>query len=306
MKKVIITGPTGAIGNALIEECINNNVEVFAVCRPGSDRIKNLPKNSKLHIVEYDLKNLGKAFEALPNDCDVLYHFAWAGTFGDVRNDMALQVKNIQYTLDAVDLAYKCGCHTFVGAGSQAEYGRVEGKLRADTPAFPENGYGMAKLCAGEMSRVQAHKCGMKHVWTRILSVYGPYDGNYTMVMSTINKLLNSEIPSFTKGEQMWDFLYAKDAGAIMFALGSDKSIDGKIYCLGSGVARPLKEYIEIIRDSINPNLKLNLGAIPYAKNQVMYLCADNSDLINDLNYEYRYDYSTGIKETIDWVKGNN
>lgn len=306
MKKVIITGPTGAVGHALIEECINNGVEVFAVCRPGSDRIKSLPSNNRLHIIEYDLNNLGKAGEALPKDCDVLYHFAWAGTFGDVRNDMTLQVKNIQYTLDAVYLAHECGCHTFVGAGSQAEYGRVEGKLRADTPAFPENGYGMAKLCAGEMSRVQAHKYGMKHIWTRILSVYGPYDGNYTMVMSTINKLLNGETPSFTKGEQMWDFLYSKDVGAIMFNLGSDKSVDGKIYCLGSGVAKPLKEYIEIIRDSINPQLQLNFGAIPYAKNQVMYLCADNSDVVNDLSYEYRYDFIKGIKETIAWIKGNN
>lgn len=306
MKKVIITGPTGAIGHALIKECINNDAEVFAVCRPGSERIKSLPSNDKLHIIEYDLNNLGKASLALPKDCDVLYHFAWAGTFGDVRNDMSLQIKNIQYTLDAVDLAYECGCHTFIGAGSQAEYGRFEGKLRPDTPTFPENGYGMAKLCAGEMSRLQAHKYGIKHIWTRILSVYGPHDGSYTMIMSTIKKLLNDEVPALTKGEQMWDFLYSKDAGAIMYALGGSSSINGKTYCLGSGVAKPLKEYIEIIRNEINAELKLGFGAIPYAKNQVMYLCADNSDLVNDLSYEYRYDFMKGIKETIAWVKGNN
>lgn len=47
--------------------------------------------------------------------------------------------------------------------------------------------------------------------------------------------------PSFTKGGQIWDYLYAKDAGGILFSLGGDKSINGKIYCLGSGVAKPLK-----------------------------------------------------------------
>ena len=41
----------------------------------------------------------------------------------------------------------------------------------------------------------------------RILSIYGPYDGDKTMVMSTIGKLLKGESPSCTKGEQMWDFL---------------------------------------------------------------------------------------------------
>lgn len=89
---------------------------------------------------------------------------------------MYLQNYNVIYALDAVELAHCCGCRTFVGAGSQAEYGRFEGKLRPDTPAFPENGYGMAKLCAGEMTRIQAHKYGIKHIWARILSVYGPYD----------------------------------------------------------------------------------------------------------------------------------
>ena len=225
MKKVIITGPTGAIGHALIEKCLNEGCEVFAICRPDSARIKSLPKHARLHVLEYDLSKLKKAKESLPADCDVLYHFGWAATFGDARYDMPTQIKNIQYTIDAVHLAHACGCSTFIGAGSQAEYGRVEGKLSADTPAFPENGYGMAKLCAGEMSRVEAQKLGIKHIWTRILSVYGPYDGPYTMVMSTISKLLNGEKPSFTKGEQQWDYLYSKDAAGIMYAL-AEKGID--------------------------------------------------------------------------------
>lgn len=306
MKKIILTGPTGSIGHALIEACLADSIAVYAICRPDSPRSASLPQHSLMHLVQADLANLSEAGRSLPNDCDVFYHFGWAGTFGaDVRNDMFMQTKNIQFTLDAVDLAHQCGCHTFIGAGSQAEYGRFEGKLKADTSAFPENGYGMAKLCAGQMSRVQAHKYGMKHVWTRILSVYGPYDGARTMVMSTILKLLNGEKPAFTKGEQMWDYLYAKDAGQIMLELGSEKSRDGHIYCLGSGKVQPLRTYIETIRDAINPALRLGLGEVPYGPKQVMYLCADNSDLINDLDYHYQYDFAAGIKETIAWVKAN-
>ena len=304
MKKRIITGPTGAIGHALIDECIANGVEVYAICRPNSSRKASIQQNKLVHIVEVDLSELANATELLPHDCDVFYHFGWAGTFGaDLRNDMYLQNQNIQYALDAVELAHVCGCKTFIGAGSQAEYGRFEGKLRPDTPAFPENGYGMAKLCAGEMTRVQAHKHQMKHIWTRILSVYGPYDGEKTMVMSTIDKLLKGEKPSFTKGEQMWDYLYSKDAGAIMFALGSDKSVDGQIYCLGTGIAKPLKEYIETIRDTINPSLPLGLGNIPYGPKQVMYLCADTTAIKRDLDFHCKYTFAQGIAETIEWYK---
>jgi len=304
MKKVIITGPTGAIGHALIDECIDNDVEIFAVCRHNSRRSSFLPQNKLVHLVEVELADLQSAKKLIPHDCDALYHLAWAGTFGaDARNNMPEQIKNIQYTLDAVKLASMCGCKTFIGAGSQAEYGRVEGKLSDKTSTFPDNGYGMAKLCAGQMSRIVAHKLDIKHMWTRILSVYGPYDGDYTMVMSTIHKLLEGEKPSFTKGEQMWDYIYTKDIGGIMFALGGEKSIDGKIYCIGSGTVRPLYKYIEDIRDAIDPKLQLGLGEIPYAPKQVMYLCADNTAIKNELGYTYRYDFITGIRETIEWVK---
>lgn len=33
MKKIAITGPTGAIGVALVNECITQGIEVYALCR---------------------------------------------------------------------------------------------------------------------------------------------------------------------------------------------------------------------------------------------------------------------------------
>ena len=102
----------------------------------------------------------------------------------------------------AVDAAAEMRCSVFIGAGSQAEYGRFEGKLNANVPTFPENGYGIAKLCAGQMTRIRCNQKGIKHIWTRILSVYGPYDGSGTMVMSTIEKLLSGARAPCTKGNR--------------------------------------------------------------------------------------------------------
>lgn len=56
----------------------------------------------------------------------MMFHFGWMGTTGAARNDMDLQCRNIAYTIDAVRLAQRFGCKTFIGAGSQAEYGRTE------------------------------------------------------------------------------------------------------------------------------------------------------------------------------------
>lgn len=302
MKRVIITGPTGSIGHALICKLIEMDVEVLAVCHKGSRRRDTIPKSDKVQIVELDLSELAELPTKAEGLYDVFYHFGWDGTFGNSRNNMHGQLRNIQYSLDAVEIASQMGCKRFIGAGSQAEYGRVEGKLTSQTPAFPENGYGIAKLCAGQMTRILCEQKGMEHIWTRILSVYGPYDGEDTMVMSTIRKLINGEVPSFTKCEQMWDYLYSKDAGKAMYLLGT-KGINGKTYCLGSGQAKTLRSYVENIRDAVNPIAELGIGEVPYAVNQVMYLCADISELTGDTGFIPEHGFESGIAETINWYK---
>ena len=309
MRRVIITGPTGAIGVALINECITHDVEVIAVVRPGSKRKGNIPKAGLVRIVECDLSELTKLPELIKEHVDVFYHMGWDGTFGNSRNNMQGQLLNVQYTLDAVQVAKRLGCKRFVGTGSQAEYGRCEEKLNADTPAFPENGYGIAKLCAGQMSRIMCEQNGMEHIWTRILSIYGPYDGENTMIMSTIKTLLRGEKPSTTPGEQQWDYLYAKDAGLALYLLG-DAGVSGKIYCIGSGETRQLKEYVMAIRDYIEQlkevKLPLGIGEREYADKQVMYLCADITELKKDTGFAPRYSFEHGIAETVTWVKAKN
>lgn len=302
MKRVVITGPTGAIGVALINELIHRNIEIYAVCRPESKRIINIPQDSHVKIVNCDLNQLEKLSEKIKENCDVFYHFGWDGTFGDSRNNIHGQLKNIQYTLDAVGTANKLGCRKFIGAGSQAEYGRVEGRIKPSTPTFPENGYGIAKLCAGQMSRILCEQKQMEHIWTRILSIYGPFDGKNTMIMSVIGKLLNGEKPELTRGEQQWDYLYAKDAGYAMYLLG-EKGISGKTYCIGSGKTLPLAQYVRQLRDHISTELPLGFGEIEYAPKQVMNLCADISELTADTGFKPRYSFEEGIKETIDWYK---
>jgi nucleoside-diphosphate-sugar epimerase len=302
VKRVVITGPTGAIGIALINCLIENGIEVLAVCREDSKRINSIPNHNLVKIVKLNLNEIYKLSDIISERYDVFYHLGWEGTFGNSRNNMWGQMKNIQYTLDAVEVAAKLGCYKFIGAGSQAEYGRVEGKLTALTPTFPENGYGIAKLCAGQMSRILCEQKNMDHIWTRILSVYGPYDGENTMIMSVIRKLAHGEKPSLTEGKQQWDYLYSKDAGYAMYLLG-EKGVSGKIYCIGSGQTKALSEYVEILRDNISKDLELGFGEIAYAPKQVMHLCADITDLEIDTGFEPKYSFEDGIKETIEWYK---
>lgn len=309
-RRIVITGPTGAIGMALIRRCMEEKIHVEAVCHIKSSRIAQIPQDPYVHIVEADLADLRRLDRkdlglAERDRVDTFYHFAWEGTTGASRDDMPLQIRNIQYTIEAVELAHRLGCDTFIGAGSQAEYGRVEGILTAQTPAFPENGYGMAKLCAGQMSRQRCEVLGMRHIWVRILSVYGPYDGQGSMVMSTIRKLAGGERACFTPGEQMWDYLYSADAAEAML-LVAERGIHGKVYVLGSGQVKPLKDYILQIRQAVESQNgsagELGLGDLPYSEKQVMYLGADLAELRQDTGFEPGVTFEEGIRCTVSSV----
>jgi nucleoside-diphosphate-sugar epimerase len=236
---------------------------------------------------------------------DAFYYLAWEGTFGaEKRNAVDVQIRNIGYIIDAVQLAERMGCGTFVGVGSQAEYGRVEGLISADTPCRPENGYGMAKLCAGQMSRLACSKLGIRHEWARIFSVYGSCDGADTMVSYAVRACLKGESPRFTKGEQMWDYLYGRDAGEALYLIG-ERGIDGKVYPVGSGEAHPLSEYIRTICKYANPDITPQLGAVPYADRQVMHLQADISELQADTGFRPQISFAEGITRTIAWEREN-
>lgn len=302
MKRVVITGGSGMIGVSLIRLLVERRVYVLAIVRPNSKRKNNIPQSHYVRVIEADLSDLLKLEEYVEEKYDVFFHLAWQGTFGKSRNDMYLQNENIRFTLDAVELAYALGCSTFVGTGSQAEYGRVQGKLSESTSVKPENGYGIAKLCAGQMSRIVCERYAIKHIWTRILSVYGPFDGENTMVMSGILKMLRHEVPQYTKGEQRWDYLYCDDAANALY-LAAEKGKNGSVYCIGSGKVRPLADYIKVIRNSIDPDMRVEIGALPYHENQVMYLCADISNLTKDTGFFPQVSFEDGIRKTIEWVK---
>ena len=301
MKSVIITGASGMIGRTLIDYLLSKEIKILAIVRNREYANNYFPNNKNLEIIKCNLSELSNL--KLKKKYDTFYHLAWAGTFGEERNQVFDQTLNIKYTLDAVELANRSGCKTFIGTGSQAEYGRVNEILTPETKINPENGYGVGKLAAGMMSRILANKYNIKHIWTRILSVYGPYDNERTMIMSSIISMLeNNESPEYTKGEQNWDYIYSKDAAKALYLLG-EKGKNNKTYLVASGKSKKLSEYIKELRDNINPGIELKLGYKEYSDKQVMNLEADISELKKDTGFKPEYSFKEGIKETIKWYK---
>lgn len=302
MKRIVVTGATSMIGAALIEECVRHDIEVYAAVRASSGKQNRLPAGGKVHLVDCDLENLSHLPELIPEKCDTFYHIAWGST-GEGRNrSTELQSRNIFYTLEAVRAAETLGCRRFIGAGSQAEYGPMDlEKISPDSPVNPSTPYGASKLAAGQLAGMLCRELGIECIWPRIFSVFGIYEKETTMVASGLRKMLAGEPTEFTPAMQRWDYLYSKDAGRAYYLIG-EKGRDGAVYCVGSGQARPLKEYIEEmarLTGAENPGI----GAKPYPEGAVMNLCADIETLHRDTGFLPEYTFEEGIQETILWLK---
>lgn len=293
------------IGTALIKECIKKGIEVYAVVRASSGKKMCLPQSEKLHMVDGSLEELEMLPQKIMEKCDTFYHIAWGNT-GENRNcSTELQSRNIAYTLAAVKAAHALGCRRFIGAGSQAEYGPMDvDKISPDSPVNPTTPYGAAKLASGQLARMLCKELGMECIWPRIFSVYGIYEKETTMVASGLRKMLAGEKTSFTPALQRWDYLFSADAGRAYYLIG-EKGKDGAVYCVGSGKAAPLKDYIEIMAELTGAE-ETGIGVRPYPAGAVMNLCADISSLTADTGFVPEYTFREGIRETITWLKTGN
>lgn len=296
IKSIIVTGATGAVGSAVVRRALAKGIRVTCIVHQGSKRLGNLPQDENLKIVECNLSDYNNL--QMEGQYDAFIHLSWEKTFGASRDDAEVQTRNIQYTLDAVQLAHRCGCSVFVGAGSQAEYGVQSVDLTPDLPVKPESGYGIAKYAAGKLSAMLCKSLGMRQCWVRILSVYGPNDGENSLISYLIREFKAGNSPQLTKCEQMWDYLYADDAADAILAV-AEKGVDGKAYPLGSGNGRRLSEYVEDIKNAINTSIEVQFGAKEYYPHQPMHLVANISELSGDTGWTPIIDYWEGINRII-------
>lgn len=277
MKHVFVTGGTGLIGLALIQQLINKGIRTTVLTYQNSTRRQFIPKSELVNTI-YEL-------HTLPEHIDTFFHLGWRHHTG-FGSDPFIQSEEIDYTLKMVDYALTIGCKTFIGAGSQAE-------LRTTSP------YGVAKLAANHLSRMVCERDGIRHCWARIYSIYGPHDKKNSGISYCIESLLNNKIPCLTKGEQLWDYMYSADCANALISL-AEFGHNGKIYNVASGQSKPTKEYFEIIRDIIDPKLKLEFSDT----NGNVNLCPNINDLILDTGFQLEETFESGIRKTIDWYRG--
>jgi UDP-glucose 4-epimerase len=299
MKRVLVTGGAGFVGARVVHRLVEEGSAVALLLRETSDTRRLQGVISRCTVLRGDLSRLEVLRAPLQAFApEGVLHLAWGGVKGADRNH-PMQLCNVSTSIDLFQLTGEIGCASFVGLGSQAEYGLLSGRIDERAPTRPTTTYGAAKLAIGCVLERAAAAAGRPFAWLRLFSSYGPDDDPSWLIPYMIRTLLSGERPKLTKAEQVWDYIHVDDvADAIVAALQTGAR---GIFNLGSGQARPLREIIERLRDAIDTASPLCFGEVEYRPDQVMHLESDIGALCAATGWKPRVRLEQGLAEVIAW-----
>lgn len=302
MKKVIVTGANGFVGSAVVKELVKNNIYVYAVHRNGSH--SNIDESQYIKKVCCELDNINELENLIfDTDIDAFYHFAWAGSAGSDRANTSLQLKNAQWTIDALRVAKNIGCKRFIGAGSIMEHETVSATYTKGNRPGLGYIYGSGKLVSHTMAMSVAVDIGIDLIWGKITNAYGAGEMSPRMVNTTIRKVIDGINPQFTSGIQNYDFIYIDDVAKAFYLIG-EKGKPFNDYIICSGKAKPLKEFLLEMKESIAPNLEFIFGDVPFTGINLPLDTFDNKNLLDDTGFEPEISFGQGCLKTMEWLKG--
>jgi len=261
LKKIIITGATSFIGQALIKRLCKEDYYIYAVKRPNSK--KKLEYHENVKIVETEMDRYGYLDHLIGTKCDILIPLAWNGTRKEDRDNPEKQKMNCLNAFRSIEAALRLNCKKIILAGSQAEYGPYDTMITELTESKPNTQYGKWKLSLYNMATNICKEKAVSLKEARLFSIYGPGDHENTLINSVIKKMINNEDCIVTECTHLWNYLYITDAVEGIVKLMQNECEDG-VYNLGGSDTRPLKCFIEEIKEKLDSMSLLKYGAIPY------------------------------------------
>jgi len=301
MERVIITGADGFVGSYTVQKFLEEGKLVLALDMLPEPR--RLQSHENLQYLQCDISDIGEMRKKIEHDkYDTFIHFAWAGSAGPGRTDFNLQMLNVQSTVNCVRMAKELGCKRFVGAGSIMEYEMEDSTHTQGNKPSPSYIYSLGKFIAHSMSKIVAAEIGIDLLWPMITNAYGIGEFSPRFVNSTLRKMMNKEPLEFTAGTQTYDFVYVSDV-AKAFYLVAEKGKPFCEYMIGSGNARPLKEFIIEMVKSCAPDMTPIFGNVPYAGTILPLETYSIKALKEDCGFNPEWSFAEGTKKTMEWLK---
>jgi len=221
---ILVTGATGFIGQALVNELLALGHSVYALARAASDR--RLLDARHVPVIIADLAD-EKSLAALNSyTFDAIYHCAGLVEDQDLHK---LYKANVAGTDNICTYALDYHVPRLIYISSVAAVsGNEQVPLTEDLPYSATNLYGLSKLEA-ESLVLQHRVHGLPVVILRPAMVYGEGEPH---AFDTIMKLLRRRLlPLIDEGRHMMHMAYIKNvAAALVMALTEDKFLEGTFF----------------------------------------------------------------------------
>lgn len=315
--KIIVTGGAGFIGGNFMHYMVNKYPEDTIICLDSLTYAGNLETLEPLRdkpnykFIKEDITNrdgIFKIFEEIKPD--IIVNFA-AESHVDrsVTMPEIFARVNILGTQTLMDACRKYGIKRFHQVSTDEVYGdlpldRTDLFFTETTPLHASSPYSASKASADLMVLAYFRTFKLPVTISRCSNNYGPYHFPEKLIPLMIIRALNNEkLPVYGEGKNVRDWLYVEDhCTAIDLIIRNGK--DGEVYNVGGHNERANIDVVKIILKELGKSEDLIEYVTDRPGHDLRY-AIDPHKLETELLWKPKYNFDTGIKETIKWYLDN-
>ncbi|UJF36244.1 dTDP-glucose 4,6-dehydratase [Paenibacillus hexagrammi] len=203
--------------------------------------------------------------------------------------------------------ASKCSdIRKFIQISTDEVYGSLDdtGYFTESSPILPNNPYSASKAAVDHLVRSYHHTYGLPVNFVRFANIYGPSQYPEKLIPMKIKKALdNKEIPIHGQGLSIRDWFFVQDNVTAIDAI-LNNGLPGEIYNIGAQEERRTIDVVQVILEIIGKMRGL-ITFIDDRQGQDYRYANDPSKIMNDLDWQPRYNFELGLRITINWYVEN-
>ncbi|MBU7320630.1 dTDP-glucose 4,6-dehydratase [Paenibacillus oleatilyticus] len=311
--KVLITGGAGFIGSNFIIYMTNRYPNYEFVNFDALTYAGNLESLGSVHLlpnyrfIKGDITDRDLVESVVADGVEAIVNFAAESHVDRSITEPGIFVKtNVLGTQVLLDAAKKYNIAKFLQVSTDEVYGTLgeTGLFTETTPLAANSPYSSSKAGADLLVRAYHETYGLPVNITRCSNNYGPYQFPEKLIpLMIINAINNKSLPVYGDGLNVRDWLHVEDhCCAIDYVLHN--GIDGEVYNVGGNNE---KTNIQIVK-TILAELGKSDDLIQFVKDRPGHdrrYAIDASKITKELGWTPKYNFESGIKETIQWYLQN-
>ncbi len=267
MKKVLITGGTGFIGNSLVEANLRKKNKVRVLVLPG-DPDEAILKSKKVEVVYGDVRDYA-SLEKACKGMDIVFHCAAVVT--DWAPRKLFDEVTIGGTENICRAALKAKVKRFVDMSTNDVFGMDEKNVMDETfPLRPWNEPYPDTKIAAERITWEYYKKGLPVTMVYPCWVFGP--GDKTFVPLIADAIVKRELIFWRRDVIVWP-TYIENLVDLLMLIAEDRRAVGNGYLVHDGESITFQEFCTDIAKSLGvPPIKTH---IPYFLAYVASWCME-------------------------------